>query len=75
MEYGSPAILLISKADGIMARGSTQKKKSAPYDVMDALPKSQAGMEGRGRHQCAICAFHAGFEKGQSKGDSEAYCW
>jgi hypothetical protein len=25
---------------------------------MDALPKSQAGL---GRHMCAICAFHEGF--------------
>jgi len=38
----------------------------APEDVMEALPKSQAGTDGRGRHQCAICALHAGFRRGRA---------
>jgi hypothetical protein len=33
--------------------------KRAPKDVIDALPESQAG---KGRHKCAVCAYHAGFE-------------
>lgn len=32
--------------------------RRVPFDLMDSLPKSQAGS---GRHQCAICAFHEGF--------------
>jgi hypothetical protein len=34
----------------------------APFDLMESLPKAQAG---NARHQCAICAFHAGFEAGR----------
>jgi len=47
----------------------------APFDLMDSLPKSQAGA---GRHQCAICALHRGFERaraeviGKQVGDSVA---
>jgi hypothetical protein len=36
--------------------------RRAPIDLMDALPKAQAGL---GRHTCAICAFHEGFAKGR----------
>ena len=39
----------------------------APEDLMEALPISQAGSEGRGRHQCTICAFHAGFARGRAR--------
>jgi hypothetical protein len=48
--------------------GNAECKKTgrrAPLELMDALPKSQAGL---GRHQCAICAFHAGFERGRGMG-------
>ncbi len=35
----------------------------ADWNVMDALPPSQAGA---GRHHCAICAFHEGFKRGRA---------
>lgn len=37
----------------------TYRGKRAPKEVIDALPESQAG---KGRHKCAVCAYHAGFE-------------
>jgi len=40
----------------------------AQEEAMEELPISQAGSEGRGRHQCAICAFHAGFANARSQG-------
>lgn len=36
---------------------------SAPQEVMEGLPLSQAGP---GRHKCAICAYQEGFETGRS---------
>lgn len=33
--------------------------KNAQPEVLSALPDSQAGA---GRHACAICAYHAGFD-------------
>lgn len=53
----------------------TYTRKRAPEDVIDALPESQAG---KGRHKCAVCAFHAGFDSaraaaiGKQVGDSVA---
>jgi hypothetical protein len=42
--------------------------RRAPFDVMDALPFSQAGVEGEtGRHQCAICAYHEGFNAARAR--------
>lgn len=38
--------------------------KRAPKDVMDALPESPAG---KGRHHCAVCAYHAGFELARAR--------
>ena len=38
--------------------------RTAPRDVISALPHSQAG---EGRHRCAVCAYHAGVEAGLSK--------
>jgi hypothetical protein len=35
---------------------------TAPMDVLDDLPHSQAGT---GRHKCAICAYEKGLEEGQ----------
>jgi len=37
----------------------TYTGKRAPKDAIDTLPESQAG---KGRHKCAVCAYHAGFE-------------
>jgi|SRR5580704_12690726 hypothetical protein len=37
----------------------TYTGKRAPDDTIDALPESQAG---KGRHKCAVCAYHMGFE-------------
>jgi len=35
---------------------------------MDGLPISQAGEEGvSGRHQCAICAYHEGFDRARAE--------
>jgi hypothetical protein len=42
--------------------GNAECKKTglrAPFELMDSLPKAQAG---KGRHHCTICAFHAGYE-------------
>jgi hypothetical protein len=38
----------------------TYKGKRAPKEVIDGLPESQAG---KGRHKCAVCAYHEGFEQ------------
>jgi hypothetical protein len=37
----------------------TYRGKRAPKDIIEGLPESQAG---KGRHKCAVCAYHAGFE-------------
>jgi Domain of unknown function (DUF3883) len=37
----------------------TYTRKRAPKDVIDGLPESQAG---KGRHKCAVCAYHAGIQ-------------
>lgn len=37
----------------------THVGRRAPRDVIQNLPESQAGL---GRHKCAVCAYHAGFE-------------
>lgn len=42
----------------------TYTGRRAPAEVMDALPKSQAG---KGRHKCAVCAYHQGFEAARSQ--------
>jgi hypothetical protein len=42
----------------------TYMGKRAPKDVIDALPESQAG---KGRHKCAVCAYHAGFESARAQ--------
>ena len=42
----------------------TYTGKRAPEDIIDALPESQAG---KGRHKCAICAFHHGHEAGRAQ--------
>jgi hypothetical protein len=39
------------------------KRKSAPLDEMEDLPRAQGG---EGRHRCAICALHAGFMHGRA---------
>ena len=39
----------------------------APEDILYALPISQAGSSGLGRHQCAICALHAGFKAASAR--------
>jgi hypothetical protein len=42
--------------------------RRAPFDEMDNLPISQAGEEGTGgRHQCAICAYHEGFNAARAQ--------
>jgi len=38
--------------------------RRAPIEAMDALPQSQAGA---GRHQCAICAYHEGFNAARAQ--------
>jgi hypothetical protein len=38
--------------------------KRAPKDVIDALPPSQAG---KGRHKCAVCAYHEGFNTARAR--------
>lgn len=53
----------------------TYTDRRAPKEVIDALPESQAGV---GRHKCAVCAHHGGFEQaraelvGKQVGDSVA---
>ena len=37
--------------------------RRAPKDMIESLPESQAGP---GRHKCAICAYHEGFQTGRS---------
>src|SRR5258708_27048099 len=43
----------------------TYTGKRAPKDTIGALPESQAG---KGRHKCAVCAYHAGFELARNLG-------
>ena len=55
-----------AKANAIAPAGTALCKKtglSAPFEAMNTLPLSQAGS---GRHQCAICAFHEGFNRGRA---------
>lgn len=40
---------------------------SAPKEVIDGLPASQAGP---GRHKCAVCAYDAGFQLGKAMSPS-----
>jgi len=49
--------------------------RSAPERLLRALPFSQAGSRGLGRHQCAICAVHEGYEAAPSRqaGDTHEY--
>jgi len=42
----------------------TYTSRRAPKDLIDALPESQAG---KGRHKCAVCAFHSGFDAARSQ--------
>ena len=42
----------------------TNPQRRAPKDEMDALPESQAG---KGRHKCAVCAYHAGFDQARAE--------
>jgi ribosomal protein S14 len=39
-----------------------QTRLRAPSEMLETLPESQAGP---GRHKCAICAYHAGFQRGR----------
>lgn len=36
----------------------------APQDAIDAMPESQAGP---GRHKCAVCAYHTGFNRARAE--------
>ncbi len=40
-------------------------EKSAPREMLEELPQSQAGT---GRHKCAVCAYNAGFQDGVAAG-------
>lgn len=42
----------------------TYTQRRAPKDVIDALPESQAGT---GRHKCAVCAYHEGFNAARAQ--------
>ncbi len=42
----------------------TYANRRAPKEVIDALPESQAG---KGRHKCAVCAYHEGFERARAE--------
>lgn len=44
----------------------------APEDVLRALPISQAGSSGLGRHQCVICALHEGFKAASARTSTSA---
>jgi len=48
----------------------TYTGKRAPKDVIDTLPESQAG---KGRHKCAVCAYHAGFELARTQVGGEQF--
>jgi len=43
-----------------------QTGRRAPQDVIENLPESQAGP---GRHKCAVCAFHEGFQRARSEAE------
>lgn len=59
------------RANALTPSGDAECKatnRRAPFDTMDALPISQAGVEGEtGRHQCAICAYHEGFNAARAR--------
>jgi len=46
-----------------------QEGRRAPKDVIEGLPSSQAGP---GRHKCAICAYHEGFQQGRLEAEQHS---
>lgn len=42
----------------------TYTNRRAPKAEIDALPESQAG---KGRHKCAVCAYHEGFNAARAQ--------
>jgi hypothetical protein len=42
----------------------TYQQRRAPKDVIESLPESQAGT---GRHRCAVCAYHEGFNAARAQ--------
>jgi hypothetical protein len=42
---------------------------TAPQEILDLLPQSQAGT---GHHKCAVCAYEEGFKAGKKKAKIES---
>lgn len=42
----------------------TYTRRRAPKDVIEGLPECQAG---RGRHKCAVCAYHEGYNSARTR--------